>query len=71
MQAVYRYDVRYFSNEVLALRKLKRFGDAIQTTEKILLFDPNNAKVLLTRAMIYAELSQTTESAREKLYLLK
>jgi len=52
--------VRYYANEVLALRKLKRYEEAVRTSEKILLFDPRNAKILGAKAILYAELSRNT-----------
>jgi tetratricopeptide (TPR) repeat protein len=57
-QAIYRYDVRYYSNEVLALNKMKRYEDASKIIEKILLFDPLNPKVLSSKAVLFAELSK-------------
>lgn len=63
--------MRYYSNEVLALRKLRRYEEAVRITENILLFDAKNAKVLTAKSIIYAELSRMTDNLNEKLKLLK
>lgn len=41
---------------------MKRYREALETTEKALLLDDNNAKVLSVKAIIYAEISKNTEN---------